>query len=108
MGMPGSVEDTPWGEVVWKVGGKVFCFSGETAKAVTVKTTLDRQEALVQDPDISVADYVGRYGWITFQIRDADSWPLVEELVQESYDRVVAALPKARRPRGSGPAPDQS
>ena len=39
----GAVEEYPWGDVVWKVGGKMFAASSEASSCVTVKATLDEQ-----------------------------------------------------------------
>ena len=98
LGKPGAEEDHPWGENAWKVGGKGFCFTGETGRSVTVKSTLDRQAALTQDPAITVAPYVGRYGWVTVQIDDEETMQLALELIDRSYDDVVRTLPKSKRP----------
>ena len=96
---PDSVEEYPWGETVWKVRGKVFCFGGEWG--FTVKSTLDKQEALVMHPAISVAKYVGRYGWVTVQVSDEDTLDLAKELIDESYDSLVIRRVKRARIPGN-------
>lgn len=90
MSKEGATEDYPWGDVVWKVKGKLFAGTGETGEAVTVKATLDKQAVLIQHPDIEVAKYVGKYGWVTVNLRSADTLELALELIDESYDAVVA------------------
>lgn len=92
MAKPGAWEDYPWGETVWKVGKKVFTFG--SADRITVKSTLDRQAALVQHPNIEVAAYVGRHGWVTIFLRDEDTLALALDLVDDSYEAVA---PKRRR-----------
>ena len=50
LSMPDAVEDYPWGDVVWKVGGKMFAASGPSGTHVTVKATLDQQAVLTSFP----------------------------------------------------------
>lgn len=93
---PGAVQDEPWpGDHAWKVGGKIFAMGGEGK--VSVKSTPDKQSVLIQHPHISVASYVGRFGWVTIEIEDAETLALTLDLVDESYDMVAAKLPNRRR-----------
>lgn len=94
LGKPDATEDYPWGETVWKVGGKVFCFSGGTG--FTIKSTLEKQAALVMHPSISVAKFVGRFGWVSVVIKDEDTLELALELIDESYDSIVLKRRKVR------------
>ncbi len=94
---PGAVEDHPWGETVFKVGGKVFCFVGESS--VTVKCTPDDQAALVQDPAVTIAPYVGRFGWVRVAVSDEQTLALALELIDGSYKQVLAKLPRSARPQ---------
>jgi len=93
---PEAFEDHPWGETVFKVGarGKIFCFSGSESPVITVKATLDQQAALIQHPNIEVAAYVGRYGWVTVHIRDQDTLDFALDLIDQSYEMVA---PKKRK-----------
>ena len=45
-----------------------------------------------------VVAYIGRSGWNTVQIGGAVPDDEILELIDESYDAVVAKLPKSRRP----------
>ena len=92
----GAVEEYPWGETVWKVSGKIFAIWGDDS--LGVKSTLEKQAALIMHPHIKVAPYVGKYGWVAITIDDADDLELAFDLVDESYGMVVAALPKSKRP----------
>lgn len=98
LSMPGAFEDHPWDEVVFKVGGKIFAMTGETASRASVASTLERQGQLILHPAIEVAPYVGRYGWVTIDLEHEDGMTLAEDLIQDSFDLVVAKLPKAKRP----------
>ena len=94
---PGAFEDHPWGDTVFKVApkGKIFCFCGEKEPMVCVKSTLEKQAVLIQQPNIEVAAYVGRHGWVTVFIRDQETYDLAFELIDESY--AMIAPPPARR-----------
>jgi predicted DNA-binding protein (MmcQ/YjbR family) len=101
---PGAEETYPWGEaeLVAKVGGKAFAFIGLDGGTVGVKCGRDATEAgewRDRYPGaVTASSYIGRYGWNavdwTGQVPDDD----VRELVDASYDAIVAALPKGRRP----------
>jgi predicted DNA-binding protein (MmcQ/YjbR family) len=87
----GALEDYPWGDVVWKVGGRLFAiWGGET---VCVKSTLDKQASLVMHPAIKVASYVGRYGWVAVAVSNDETLDLAIDLIDESYE-MVASKPR--------------
>ena len=102
---PGAEESYPWGdgELVAKVGGKAFAFIGlDGAGGVSVKCGHDAAEASEwrdRYPDaITMSSYVGRYGWNTVDLAGPVPDDDVRELVDLSYDAIVAALPKSKRP----------
>lgn len=84
----GVKEDYPWGHTAWKVGGKCFAIGDEQRPYVTVKSTLDKQAALIQLPYVEIASHVGRYGWVTVCMNEPDGLELALELVRESYEAV--------------------
>lgn len=88
MAKEGAVEEYPWGHVVWKVRGKMFAVGTENLGRLTVKSTLEKQAALVQHPSIEVASHVGRFGWVTITAEDRDTLDLALELIDESYEAV--------------------
>jgi predicted DNA-binding protein (MmcQ/YjbR family) len=99
---PGAWQDEPWeGDVVAKVGDKIFAFLGGGG-SVGVKCGRNREEAdeLVKAyPDaVSVMAYIGRSGWNTINLGGAVPDDEILELVDASYETVVAKLPKSRRP----------
>ncbi len=99
MAKPGAAEDSPWEDhIAWKVGGKMFALSGEDSKHVMLKATKERQEQLIMMPHIIMAPYLGHHGWISMEVIDDEAWDLCQELVDDSYDLVVAKLPKKLRP----------
>ncbi|QJY49135.1 MmcQ/YjbR family DNA-binding protein [Pseudonocardia broussonetiae] len=104
---PCAVPDSPWeNDLVAKVGGKIFAFLGDGAGGGTlgVKCGRDADEAAelrLRFPDaVTVSAYIGRHGWNTVRLGvtpgpDDDE---LRELVDASYDAVVAKLPKRLRP----------
>lgn len=107
LGKPGAVPDTPWeDDLVAKVGGKIFAFLGDGSGGGTlgVKCGRDADEAAelrLRFPDaVAVSAYIGRHGWNTVRL-DVTPGPdddELRELVDASYDAVVAKLPKRLRP----------
>ena len=100
---PGAWEDEPWeGDLVAKVGDKIFAFFGNTGDAVGLKCGRDRDEAdelIARYPDdVTVMAYIGRSGWNTVRIGGAVPDDELRELIEASYDAVVAKLPKSKRP----------
>jgi predicted DNA-binding protein (MmcQ/YjbR family) len=100
---PGAWEDGPWeGDVVAKVGDKIFAFLGSGESAVGVKGGNDRDEAdewLIRFPDDArVMAYIGRSGWNTLEVGGAIPDDEIRAAIDASYDRVVAKLPKRLRP----------
>jgi predicted DNA-binding protein (MmcQ/YjbR family) len=104
---PGAWQDEPWeGDVVAKVGSKIFVFFGSEAEpAVGVKCGADRDSAdewLVRYPDdASVLPYIGRSGWNRLRIGGAIPAEELIEAIDSSYAAIVSRLPKKERP-GAG------
>ncbi len=102
---PGAWQDEPWdGDIVAKVGGKIFAFLGTAPFAsVGLKCGPDRDTAnewLARYPaDASVMAYIGRSGWNTLRTGGAIPDEELLEAIDASYDAVVAKLPKKNRPR---------
>jgi predicted DNA-binding protein (MmcQ/YjbR family) len=101
---PGAWQDEPWeGDVVVKVGAKIFAFFGSGRSAsVGLKCGEDREVAdewLLRYPDdASVMAYIGRSGWNTLRIGGAIDDDELLEAVDASYAAVVSKLPRKDRP----------
>ncbi len=100
---PGAWRDEPWeGDVVAKVGPKIFAFLGGDGTSVGLKCGRTREEAdewLARYPgDASVMAYIGRSGWNTLRVGATIPDAEIQDAVDASYDAVVAKLPKKDRP----------
>jgi predicted DNA-binding protein (MmcQ/YjbR family) len=98
----GTVEDFPFTDEhsVFKVGGKMFVISalGRTPLDVSVKC---EPELAVQLRDtyeaIRPGYHLNKRHWNTITLDGSLPDKLVRDLVQDSYDLVVSALPKRTR-----------
>jgi predicted DNA-binding protein (MmcQ/YjbR family) len=103
---PGAWQDEPWeGDVVVKVGSKIFAFLGpSTGSGVGLKCGPTREAAdewLLRYPDdASASAYIGRSGWNRLRFAGAIPDDELLEAVDASYDAVVSRLPKRDRPAG--------
>jgi predicted DNA-binding protein (MmcQ/YjbR family) len=101
---PGAWQDEPWdGDVVAKVGSKIFAFLGSgTGSSIGLKCGQTREAAdewLLRYPDdASVMAYIGRSGWNTLQAGGRIPDDELLEAIDASYDSVVAKLPRRERP----------
>jgi predicted DNA-binding protein (MmcQ/YjbR family) len=98
---PGAAPDEPWeGDVVAKVGGKIFAFTGDRTVGLKCgRTAEEAGELRVRYPAaVTVMPYIGRYGWNTVALDGAVPDDEIRELVDASYDEIVARLPRSKRP----------
>ena len=101
---PGAWQDEPWeGDVVVKVGDKIFAFLGAADNQTAIGLKCGDREAadLLLDRYQGAASkmaYIGKHGWNTFQLNGTIPAEEIKELIDTSYDLVVAKLPKSKRP----------
>jgi predicted DNA-binding protein (MmcQ/YjbR family) len=88
LSFPETYEDSPWGHPVFKVGNnKMFAAmsNADDPLTVTVKLTKEEREIALTIPYVSVARYVGRYGWVTAEVEDEEALDNALEWLRESY-----------------------
>jgi predicted DNA-binding protein (MmcQ/YjbR family) len=87
LSFPETYEDSPWGHPVFKVADNRMFASLSNGEPVqlTVKLTAEEREIAMLLPYVSVARYVGRYGWVTAEITDGESLDAALEWLRESY-----------------------
>jgi predicted DNA-binding protein (MmcQ/YjbR family) len=102
----GAYLDHPWSEehTVVKVGGKIFCFLGGATETpgFAAKNSRDGiQEWRSRYPDhIGTGPYLNKELWSRIDLSSAGGPDddEVRELIDDSYDQIVASLPKSKRP----------
>ncbi|MFC8125265.1 MmcQ/YjbR family DNA-binding protein [Streptomyces sp. NPDC057302] len=98
------VEEFPFGPEasVFKVAGKMFALSSLDAKPLTVNLKCDPDMAVQlrgAHPEIVPGWHMNKRHWNTVTVDAKLPDQQVRELVEDSYDLVVAGLPKAVRLR---------
>ncbi len=89
--LPGATEDHPWGELVFKVKGKIFVFFGPVESSrMTVKARPEELEALLALPHVERAAYVGRFGWVTVDFARGDGLDEARELILDSHGLIAS------------------
>ncbi|MFB0626190.1 MmcQ/YjbR family DNA-binding protein [Streptomyces sp. AB3(2024)] len=86
---------------VFKVLGKMFALSALDAEPLKVNLKCDPEEALrlrAEHAAIAPGWHMNKRHWNTVTVAELPD-ALVRELVEDSYDLVVAGLPKAERLR---------
>ncbi len=106
---PGAWRDEPWeNDVVIKIGDKIFAFFGVVSEdgsgSVGVKCG-DRESAdiwLERYPgSVAKMAYIGKHGWNTFALDGTIPDDEIRDLIDASYEQVMAKLPKSKRPRSA-------
>ena len=89
------VDIAAWGDVpTFRVNGKNFVFSDQSAHHLSLKLPQDEAAAVVAtDPSAEPSGYgLGRHGWISLTLdgaTDDATWDQVEEWVRTSYTLVA-------------------
>jgi len=102
---PGAWQDEPWeGDVVAKVGDKIFAFLGGSERQTSIGLKCGDREAadvwLERYPGAAAKmAYIGAHGWNSFTLDGTIPDDEVADLVDLSCDLIVAKLPKSKRPR---------
>jgi predicted DNA-binding protein (MmcQ/YjbR family) len=100
-----AVEDFPFNPEtsVFKVLGKMFALTNLGARPLTVNLKCDPEDAVrlrADHPGLIVPGYhMNTRHWNTVTVDGELPGRLVRELVEDSYDLVVAGLPRAERLR---------
>lgn len=97
LGLPGAVEEFPWGETVAKVHRKVFVFLGAGDGGHPLRVTVKLREETAHAhaltcPGAEPAGYgLGRAGWVSVPLepKGAPAAALLCDWVEESY-RAIA------------------
>jgi predicted DNA-binding protein (MmcQ/YjbR family) len=109
LSFPGATEQIQWGnDLLFKVGGKMFAVAPLEPAPVcfSFKASPENFAELTERPDIIPAPYLARAQWVALETREALPAAELARLLRESYELIVAKLPKKTRERlSAGPAP---
>jgi predicted DNA-binding protein (MmcQ/YjbR family) len=102
LAFPGAEETFPFGPEtsVFKVAGKLFAISALDAEKlnVSLKCEPDLAERLrAEHAAIRPGYHLNKRHWNTVDLDGSLPEATVRELIEDSYDLVVAGLPRARR-----------
>jgi predicted DNA-binding protein (MmcQ/YjbR family) len=106
LSFPGAWLDHPFGDDhnVCKVGPKMFVMAGAGQERPRASLRNQREDVLAwreRYPDlIGPAPYLGAKPWNLVYLDGAITTEELHQLVEESYDSVVATLPRKHRPVG--------
>jgi predicted DNA-binding protein (MmcQ/YjbR family) len=98
----GAIEDFPFGPEtsVFKVAGKIFALSALDGAPLEVSVKCDPDLAVELRrtyPEIRPGYHLNKRHWNTIMLDGALPDQLVRDLIEDSYDLVVSALPKRVR-----------
>jgi predicted DNA-binding protein (MmcQ/YjbR family) len=85
---------------VFKVGGKMFALTrlGDAPLRVSLKCEPGLAEQLrAAHPEITPGYHLNKRHWNTVRVDGSLPRRMIEDLVEDSYDNVVSALPRAAR-----------
>jgi predicted DNA-binding protein (MmcQ/YjbR family) len=107
---PSAVEEFPFDPEtsVSKIGGKMFALAALGARPliVSLKCEPSLAEALrAEHSAVRPGYHLNKHHWISVTLDDSLPDELVFELIEDSYELVVAGLPKRERDLVRSPAP---
>jgi predicted DNA-binding protein (MmcQ/YjbR family) len=100
LSFPRVTERIQWVSVlVFKVAGKMFAVTQLEPSRVwlSFKASPENFAELTERPNIIPAPYLARARWVALQTRDAVPADELARLLRESYDLVLAKLPRKTR-----------
>lgn len=99
----GAVEDFPFGEetLVFKIGGKIFLLVGlDGGDRFNAKCDPERAiELREQHPEVLPGFHMNKKHWNTVMMNGGLKLSLLKEIIDHSYDLVLASLSKAEQAR---------
>ena len=103
LALPGAQEEFPFGDEVsvFKVAGKMFALSLLDGEPLQLSVKCDPELAVqlrAAHPAIAPGYHLNKRHWNTITLDGSLPDQMVTDLLDDSYDLVVASLPKARRP----------
>ena len=110
LALPGAEKDHPFGPetAVYRVGGKLFALMGEAGVSINLKCDPGLAEELrAAYESVRPGYHMNKRHWNTVDLVGDVPAAVLGDLIEDSYDLIVSALPKAKqRALGWAPAVD--
>ena len=100
LSFPHATENVQWvKDLVFKIGGKMFAVAAlePGSHAFSFKCSPEKFAELIERPGIVPAPYLARAHWVALESGDELPRAEAKQLLRESYDLVLAKLPKKAR-----------
>ena len=104
LSLPGATEDTPFGPeiLVYRIAGKMFALVDWQAEPLSINLKCEPELALLLreiHPEVKPGWHMNKQHWNTVTLSEGLSDDLWQGWIVHSYERVVAGLPRAKRPQ---------
>ncbi|MGL6644705.1 MmcQ/YjbR family DNA-binding protein [Aeromonas caviae] len=104
LSQPGATEDTPFGPeiLVYRIAGKMFALLDWQAEPLSINLKCEPELALLLreiHPEVKPGWHMNKQHWNTVTLSEGLSDDLWQGWIVHSYERVVAGLPRAKRPQ---------
>jgi len=100
LSFPHATEQVTWGvDLTFRIAGKIFAVTVLEPAPVwlSFKCSPETFAELTERPGIIPAPYLARAKWVALETRDALRSDELASLLRQSYDMVLAALPRRMR-----------
>jgi len=100
LSFPGATEQVQWEDhLLFKVGGKMFAITSLEPAPVwlSLKASPENFAEFTERPGVIPAPYLARAKWIAIETPEALPLHELRQLLQESYEFVLAKLPQKLR-----------
>jgi len=105
LSFPNVTEDVQWeSDLLFRIGNKMFAVAALEASdhVLSFKCTPEKFAELTEQDGIVPAPYVARYHWVALESFDALKESELKVLLRNSYEMVLAKLPKKLREQLKG------
>ncbi|MFM4706327.1 MmcQ/YjbR family DNA-binding protein [Aeromonas caviae] len=104
LSQPGATEDTPFGPeiLVYRIAGKMFALVDWQAEPLSINLKCEPELALLLreiHPEVKPGWHMNKQHWNTVTLSEGLSDDLWQGWIVHSYERVVAGLPRTKRPQ---------
>jgi predicted DNA-binding protein (MmcQ/YjbR family) len=100
--MPGATEEFPFNPEtsVFKVGGKVFAITALESQPLNVSLKCEpglAEQLRADNPAITPGYHLNKRHWNTVTLDGSVPDQMVRDMIEDSYDLIVASLPRRQR-----------